>query len=106
MPIPRLTRFPARSSSATRFAMMVCGSMVSPVGNHVIDKRCRRHDVIRCDYPDWNDMLGGDDDSVSRHRHHRIEVSRGQGVREIAEIVGEEGMYQRELRAQRGLEQE
>ena len=46
-----------------------------------------------------------DDDGVGGHRHDRIEIARGQRIGEVAEIVGEEGMHQREIGAQRGLEQ-
>ena len=46
-----------------------------------------------------------DDDGVGRHRHDRVEVACRQRIGEVAEIVGQEGMHQREMGAQRGLEQ-
>src|ERR1700756_3534825 len=106
MPIPRLTRSPLLSSLATRRAMMVCASMESPVRNEVVHEGCRRHDMVGRDDANGHDMLRCYDHGVGGHCHDRIEVARGQCVAEIAEVIGEEGVNQRELRTQCGLEQE
>ena len=55
---------------------------------------------------DGNDVLRCDDDGIGRHRHDGIEVARGQGVGEVAKVVRQECMDQREIRTKRGLEQE
>src|SRR5262245_5586877 len=106
MPMPRLTRSPFFNSLATRRAMMVCATMISPYDDQESNDRRRRHDVIERDDADRNDVVRRDDDGVGGHRHDGIEVARGQGVGEVAEIVGEKGMHQRELRPERSLEQE
>src|SRR5579883_2287867 len=105
MPIPRFTSMPERNSTATRRAMIVWLSMVSALGYEIIDEWRRGYDVIGGDEADGNDVLGGYDHRVGRHRHHGIEVARGQRVSQIAEIVGQEGVDQREVRVQRGLDQ-
>jgi hypothetical protein len=61
---------------------------LSPVRDEVVDKRCWRDHVIWGDYPDWDDVLGNDNDGRTCHSHKRIEVARGKCVREIAEMVG------------------
>src|SRR5579862_3759787 len=103
MPIPRLTSMPERNSAATRRAMIVWLSMVSALGYEVVDKRGRRVDMIGRNQPHGNDVLGRHDHGVGGHCHDGIEVSRGQRVGEIAEIVGQESMDQCEVRVQRGL---
>src|SRR6516164_10743069 len=102
MPIPRLTSMPERNSVATRLAMIVWLSMVSALGYEIVDEWGRRDDVIGSDQSHGNDILGRDNHSVGRHRHHGIEVARGERVGEVAEIVGKEGVDQREVRVQRG----
>ena len=77
----------------------------SPVRDEIIDERRRGHDVVGRDDADRHDVLRRDDDGIGRHRHDRIEIARGQRVGEIAEIVGQKGVDQREFGAQRGLEQ-
>ena len=67
--------------------------------DEVIDERRGRHHVIGRDHPDRDDVLCVDDDGGCRHRDHRVEVARGERVREIADIVGEEGLDQREVGA-------
>ena len=39
------------------------------------------------------------------HRHHRIEIAGRQRIAQVAEIVGEECLHQREIGAQRDFEQ-
>ena len=88
---------PECSSRATRRAIMVCASMISPVRNEIIDQRPRRYDVIRRDDADRHNVLRGDDDGIGSHGHHRIEIARGERVLKIAQIVGEKRMDQREV---------
>src|SRR4029079_18540272 len=97
MPMPRLTSMPSRSSSAMRLAMTVCASMASALGDEVVDERGRRDDMVRRDQADGNDVVGGDDHGIGGHGDHRIEVATGQRVGEIAQVVGHEGMDQREV---------
>src|SRR5262245_64732815 len=105
MPMPRFTSIPALSSWAIRVAMTSCGSMVSTgVCDEIVDERRRRDHVIGRDDADRNDVLRADDDGLCRHRDHRIEVARRQRVAEIAHVVGEEGLYQREVGLDRDLE--
>ena len=78
----------------------------SPVRDEVIDQGAGRHDMVGRDDADRNDVFGGDDDGVGRHRHHRIEIARRQGVGEVAGIIGQECVHQREIGAQRGLQQD
>src|SRR5512140_2101300 len=106
MPMPRLTRLPLFNSWATRRAMMICGSMISSVRNEVVDERCRRDDVIGCGDADRHDMLRRHDHGIRRHGHDRIEIACGERVGEVAEVIGEEGVDQRKLRANGGFEQE
>src|SRR5258707_15451166 len=106
MPIPRLTRSPLLSSLATRRAMMVCGSMKSPVRNEVVDEGCRRHDMVGRDDADGHDILRRYDHDIGGHRHDRIEVAGGQCIAEVAEGVGQKGVNQRKLCPQCRLEQE
>ena len=96
---------PARSSRAMRLAMMVCASMVISVCDEIVDERRRRHHVIGRDHAHRHDVLGVDDDGVGRHRDHRIEVARGERVGQVADVVGEERLHQREVGAQRRLQQ-
>ena len=50
-------------------------------------------------------MVRAGDDGLGRHRDHRIEIARGQRVAQIAEIIGEECLHQREVGAERDFEQ-
>ena len=50
-------------------------------------------------------FVGFHDHRVGRHGDHRVEVARRQRVVEIADVVGEKRLHQREIGAQRGLEQ-
>ncbi len=56
--------------------------------------------------PDRNDVLRRDDDSIGRHRHDGIEIARRQGVGEIAKVIRQKSVDQREVRAKRRFEQE
>jgi len=61
--------------------------------------------MVGPDDADGHDVLRRHDHGIGRHRHNRIEVARSQRVGEVAEIVGEKGVHQGELRPQCGLEQ-
>jgi hypothetical protein len=50
-------------------------------------------------------MIRGGNDRAAGHRNHRIEIAGGQGIGEIAHVIGEECMDEREVRLQCGLEQ-
>ena len=77
-----------------RFAMMLCPSIGSPMGDQIVNGWRRCHHVIGRDDPDWNNMLGGDDDRVRCRGHHGVEVASGQSVGKVAEIVGQKRMDQ------------
>ena len=55
--------------------------------------------------PTGNDVLGGRDHRVARHRYDRVVVARCQRVGEVAEVVGEKRVHQREVGAQRDLDE-
>jgi len=84
--------------------MIVWLSIASALGYEIVDKRRWRVNMIRRDQADGNDILGRDDHGVSGHRHHRVEVARGQHVGEVTEIIGKESVDQREIRMQRCLD--
>ncbi len=71
----------------------------------VVHERRRRDDVIRTDDAGRDDVVGLDDHGIGGHRDHRVEIARGQRVREVAEVVGEERVDEREVRAQCGLDE-
>src|SRR4029077_10126456 len=50
-------------------------------------------------------MLRVDDDRLRGHGDHRIEIARRQRVREVAEIVGQKRLHQREIRGKRRVQQ-
>ena len=68
------------------------GIHASLIRDQIIDKRRRRDDMVGRDDADWNDIVRGDDDGVGGHCHDWIKISRSERVRQIAGIVGEEGM--------------
>src|SRR5262244_3146125 len=104
IPMPRFTSMPGESSLAIRRAMIVCGSIsISGVGDEVVDDWCRRHDMIRRDHADGNDVVGAGDDSASGHCDHRIEIASSEGIAEVAQIVGDERLDQGEVRSERDL---
>src|SRR5262245_39231187 len=105
MPMRRLASMQDCSSRAMRLAMTVCASMMSPVCDEVIDQRRGGRDVVGRDDADRNDVVRRHDGGVRGHGHDRVEVARGQRVGEVAQIVGEKRMDEREIRAQRRLEQ-
>ena len=78
----------------------------SPVHYEIVDKGRWRDDLIRCDHADRNDVFGRDNHRVGRHRHHRIKVTSGEHIGQVAEVIGNKRMDKREIRAHRGLEQE
>jgi hypothetical protein len=50
-------------------------------------------------------MVGGDNDSVRSHGDDRIKVPRGKDVGEIADVIGDERMNEREVGSQGGFQQ-
>src|SRR3974377_1127857 len=88
IPMPRFTSIPLRNSRAIRFAMTVWASISSPVCNEIINQRSWCNDVVGRDKSDGYDMLGRDNCGTRGHGDDRIEISCGQGIGEIAEIVG------------------
>ena len=105
MPTPRFTSIPSRSSSAMRLAMMVLCVHAFTLRDDVVDDGSRCDDVVRRDDADGNDVLRVDDDRVCGHCHERIEVARREGVAEIAQVIGNERVHEREIGAERRLEQ-
>src|SRR3974390_2849335 len=103
--MPRLTSMPERNSAATRRAMIVWLSMVSALGYEIVDKRGWRDDVVWGDQSHGNDIFSRDDHCIGGHCHDGIEVPCGQRIGQVAEIVGQKGMDQREVRVQCGLDQ-
>src|SRR6476620_4379091 len=77
----------------------------SPVRNQVVDERCRGHDVIGCDDPYGHDVLRRYDHGICRHRHDRVEITCGQRVGEVTEVISQKGVNQGKLRPQCSLEQ-
>src|SRR3954453_1427725 len=104
MPMPRLTSMPSRSSRAMRWAMMVCGSIGSAL-HKVVDQGSGRDDVVGRDDADRHDIVGRDEDRVSRHGHQRVEVPSREGVGEIAKVVAQERVHERKVGPQRGLKE-
>src|SRR6187551_2633221 len=106
MPIPRLTSIPDFSSRAMRLAIMACGSMPSSrVRYEEIDDGSGCHNVVRRNDPYRNNVVGAGNDSVGSHRDDRVEIAGGQRVTQIADIIGQESLHQREVGPQRGLKQ-
>src|SRR3974390_2448856 len=104
IPMPRFTSIPLRNSWAIRFAMTVWASISSPVCNEIINQRSWCNDVVGRDKSDGNDMLGCDNGGARRHGDDRIEITCGQGIGEIAKIVGKECANQGEICVQRRLD--
>src|SRR5918993_894361 len=105
MPMPRLTSIPSRSSCAMRLAMRDCESMASAFRDEVVDDRRGRHDMVRRDDAHRHDVLRLDDHGLRSHRHQWVEVARRKGVLKITQIVGDEGVHEREVGAQGRLQQ-
>ena len=77
----------------------------SRIGDEVIDDGCRRHHMVGRDHADRNDVVGAGDDGVGGHRDDRIEIAGCQRIAQIAEIVGQESLHEREVGAERGFKQ-
>src|SRR4029453_16125720 len=77
----------------------------SALHNEIVDQGSGRDDVVGRDNADWYDIVGRDEDRVSRHGHQRVEVPSREGVGEIAKVVAEERVHEREVGPQRGLKQ-
>ena len=60
---------------------------ISWIGDQVVDDGGGRDNAIRRDNSYGHDMIGGGYYGIGRHCHDRIEVSRGQGVGEVADII-------------------
>src|SRR5215203_6532959 len=104
IPMPRLTSIPSRSSRAIRLAMTVCASILS-LRDEVVDNRRGGHNVVRRYDADGDHVFRLNEDRVCGHRHHRIEIAGGEGVAEVAEVVGDKRMHEREVGAQSRLQQ-
>jgi hypothetical protein len=78
----------------------------SPIRNEIIDQRPWCDDMVGCDHANRNDVFRGNDDSIGCHRHHGIEIARCQGLGEIAEVICQKCVNQREIGAERSLQQE
>jgi hypothetical protein len=76
----------------------------SSVGYEIVDKWRGSDDLIRWDQADRNDVFSSDNHVVSGHRHHWIEVARGEHVSQVTQVIGNECMNQREVRAQSRLD--
>jgi len=61
--------------------------------------------VVRRNEADRHDVLGGNNGGLSSHRDDRVEISRGQSVGKVAEIVGEKCSDQSKVGAQCRLKQ-
>ena len=61
--------------------------------------------MIGRDHADGNDVVSAGDDGSGGHCDHRIEVAGGEGVAEVAQIVGEERLQQGKVGAQAGLQE-
>src|SRR5262245_38161144 len=99
--MPRLTSIPDFSSRAIRLAMMVCASMASPIGDQIVDDRGGGYDMIGRDHTHGYDVVRGYDNRVRGHGDHRVEIACGQCVGEIARVIGEKGVHECEVGAQR-----
>src|SRR6266446_7650123 len=104
--MPRLTRSPSRSSSATRLAIVTLSSIGTLPLDDVIDEDMRRHDFVRRDDADRHDLLGLSDDRRRRDGHDRVEIAGGEEIVEIPAIVGAARADQREIGSERRFEQE
>jgi hypothetical protein len=72
-----------RGRGQTRdFAERIHGSSV---GYEIVDKWRGSDDLIRWDYADRNDVFSSDNHVVSGHRHHWIEVARGEHVSQVTQ---------------------
>src|SRR4051794_16584486 len=102
MPMPRFTSIPALNSRAIRLAMTVCGVMSSSrVANQEVDQGSGGDDLIGRNHANGYDVIGARHDRCTGHRHDGIEVARGQPIGEVAEVVGEERVNQREVSTKR-----
>src|ERR1700675_3508484 len=99
-PIPRFTRVPGCSSSATRRAIRVLSSIARLSGDEEINEHGRRRHVVGGKDPYRNDLLGLGNDGIRGHGDERIEVTSGHRVRQIAEMVCAARIDQGELCAQ------
>src|SRR6516225_10955207 len=61
--------------------------------------------MIGCDHTHRHDIIRGCNDRTTGHRNHGIEIASGKRVGEIADVIGEKCMDEREVGLQCGLEQ-
>src|SRR5690349_948505 len=104
--MPRLTRLPGRSSSATRFAMSSLSSMTTIHFDDVIHEHMRGYDVIGRNDTRRNDLSRLDDDSCGGRGHNRVEVACRQRVIEVASVIAAFRRDQREFGLEWRLEEE
>src|ERR1035438_6939460 len=97
-PIPRLTRFPSLSSSATRLAITTLSSICPlPPFNQVVHHGKRSGNRVRRYDSDGNDMFRFGNYRVRRHSHHHVEVAGSKRVIKVAAIIGAMSSQQGEL---------
>src|SRR5258708_15646298 len=99
-PIPRFTRFPGHSSSATRRAIRVLSSIAPLPSDQEVNEYGRRHHVVRGKDSYRNDLLGLSKDDIRGHGDQGVEVASGHRVSQIADMVSTARIDQRELGAQ------
>ena len=105
MPMPRFTSMPSRSSRAMRLAIRFCASISSFLRNDVIDQRSGSYDMVRRNDADRHDMVRIDNDRIGGCRHQRVEVARRQRVGQVAEVIANQRVNERIVRADRRLQQ-
>src|SRR6516165_11686675 len=104
--MPKLTSIPDDSSLAMRRAIMVWASMgVSRIGDEEIDDWCGRHDMIWRNHANRHYVVRIADNFCACHCYHWVEVARRERVDEIAQIIGQEGVHEREVRRQRRFDE-
>jgi hypothetical protein len=61
--------------------------------------------VIRRYDPDWDDMVRRGDHRISGHGHYGVVVACGQRIGEVAYVVGNKCVHEREIRPKRRFQQ-
>src|SRR4051812_48456546 len=121
MPMPRLTYQPSGMSRASRWAIWprLSGVIVATVSvmpallkagritvGHVqnpVHEDAGRHNLLRVERAELDQMLGLYHGGLGGHRHHGIEVATALPEREVAPAVGLPRLHQRDVAGQRAL---
>src|SRR5260370_40614011 len=103
-PIPRFTRFPGRSSSATRRAIRVLSSIAPLPSDQEVNEYGRRHHVVRGKDSYRNDLLGLSKDDIRGHGDQGIKVAGGHRVSQIADMASTARTDQRALAPHRAFQ--